>query len=281
VDGPRSITEYNTKIDGLEAGGSARGLATDDPLRIHADGLDLLAPTSEDGQVVEIAEGSKHSVIQIARAMVSHPQPGVNPLIDAALNRLAGSSGNSKAGGAKLAAAAGEKSRPCVGEKGRGKSFGEVAGHGQPGSSAEGLSAGGVPHGKERLRGLKTEDSAGCSGVDASVGSPGRGLDGEGSGSGGEEHAGVGARKVCNATARRRGAFRRGLVRCVMLVQDDFIKTAEQKGGHDMGGGYDALKEGSWHPGFWAAVPDQEAIMAAATRAAAELSLAEKTGNIR
>lgn len=165
--------------------------------------------------MLEIVEGSKHSVIQIARAMSQD-----HLSLDAAIGKIP------LPGGGKAAA--------------------EVAADSGGGEASE------VGDGEEGVVSEEEEEE--------------------------EQEQDTAAKRVCNATARRRGAFRRGLIRCVVLVQDAFLKEAGKEGG---GGGYDALKEGRWHPGFWAAVPGQGEILAAAGKSAAELNLAEKTGNIR
>lgn len=83
-------------------------------------------------------------------------------------------------------------------------------------------------------------------------------------------------KKIWNATSRRRGAFRRGLVRCVMVKHEAYLKGL----GPDFQE-FDPLKEGQWHPGFPIASLSLADVLKAAEEAAEQLASAEQSGRVK
>ena len=81
-------------------------------------------------------------------------------------------------------------------------------------------------------------------------------------------------KKIWNATSRRRGAFRRGLVRCVMLMHEAFLRKL---GAAD----FDPLREGSWHEGFPIADLPISAVLKATEDAGKQLDQFEQSGRIK
>ena len=84
------------------------------------------------------------------------------------------------------------------------------------------------------------------------------------------------SKKIWNATARRRGAFRRGLVRCVMLKHEAYLKSLGQQSQE-----HDPLKEGRWHEKFPVASLSLAGLLKAAQEAAEQLADSEKSGRIK
>lgn len=249
------MKEFNSKISAMAAASSSGELnaparVNNDPLSIHGDGEQLLPQSSADYLVIEVMEGSKNSVGLIARAM-SQPEcwyggKGKPKSSNAAsvpnTNQAAGDTGHGASGKARNGRRSPKK----------GASQGKTASEGDSSTAATELDcADAVVKGKDALaEGLILDIS---SAEDPKTN-----------------------QKIWNATSRRRGAFRRGLVRCVMLAHDAYL---QRRGGEESN--WDPLLEGKWHKDFPLASLSTGEALEMAEEAAAQLALAEQSGRVK
>ncbi len=275
ADGPRSIKEFNSKITALAESGNSGELKnsgdlssrihneTDDPLHIHGDAGDLLPQSNAEHLVLEIVEGSKHSVGLIARAM-SQPMGTT-----AEQNLEAGQAdGDEEGQNAHEGGLNPEEEKLADSQKER------------LGTSKD------MPKSEERTkkgraqqeRRGETEEEAATRISEEQEGEEDDedmeapiviGLEEA------EEEAKA-TKKIWNATSRRRGAFRRGLVRCVMVMHEAFLKQL----GPDYQD-FDPLKEGQWQAGFSVASLSLAEVLKAAEEAAEQLASAEQSGRVK
>ena len=271
VDGPRSIKEFNSKITALAESGNSGELKnsgelniesyneTDDPLHIHGDAGDLLPRSNAEYLVLEIVEGSKHSVGLVARAMSQPMGTTEEKSPDEPKAIQIEGSGKPRAEQSSLdepKAAGSEHLAPDISKK-RGDSEAREADASSLEEDTEMTEATGITNDAE---GFEDEDNDNSIVV---------GLEEA------EEEAKA-SKKIWNATSRRRGAFRRGLVRCVMLLHEAHLKRL----GPDFQD-YDPLREGQWHAGFPVATLTLADILKAAEEAAEQLANAEQSGRVK
>ena len=233
---------------------------TDDPLHIHGDAGDLLPQTNAEYLVVEIVEGSKHSVGLVSRAM-SQPMgtTGEKPPDAAGTDQTEGLGKPQKrrsspdespvAGSEDIAPDTSRKDEELGARNANAQNQQENREVGGDGSVAD--------VGVEDLED-EDDDSPIVVGMEEA-----------------EEEAKA-TKKIWNATSRRRGAFRRGLVRCVMVMHEAHLT----KLGPDFQD-YDPLKEGQWHAGFSVASLTLADVLRAAEKAAEQLAGAEQSGRIK
>ena len=250
------MKEFNSKISAMAASSASGELdlpkrVNKDPLSIHGDGEDLLPQHTTDYLVLEILEGSKNSVGLIARAMsqpacwnpdkiIGADAPnGIEQPVQDARAKAPGTASGKKKRSPKNAASSGEM---CGKNEYSPKALQKPhAGNNEADSRR---SPAEVP-----IVVLEEEE--------------------------GEEDPRT-SKKIWNATSRRRGAFQRGLVRCVMLAHDAYI--------HRVGGDWDTedpLREGQWHKHFPLDTLSMTTVLKMAEEAAEHLAIAEQSGRVK
>lgn len=266
ADGPRSIKEFNSKITALaessasgELGNNLAAPVNDDPLHIHADACDLLPQSDAEYLVVEIVDSSKHSVGLIARAM---SEPSNLPMVQPATEPSKGGAGKADKGGIKQNS---KKPAEAARQEGGTSSAKDAASHSGRvnGVSQEGAESAEESKDSEGVTDLEEEEDKGIEGGVL------MGLEEA------EQEMKI-TKKIWNATSRRRGAFRRGLIRCVMLKHEAFLRSIGPEAAE-----FDSLKEGRWHEKFPVSSLSLAGLLKAAEEASEQLAESEASGRIK
>ena len=269
ADGPRSIKEFNSKITAFAESGNSGELKTsgdlnedsynetDDPLHIHGDAGDLLPQSNAEYLVLEIVESSKHSVGLVARAM-SQPMGTTTEQSSAQKDRQEeGKDFQEKQSSHQDAETASADEEVPDTSKRKAES---AANSDAPILPQEDTVMTKEQRDADDVQDEEDEDTDGPIFVSMEEA---------------EEEAKA-TKKIWNATSRRRGAFRRGLVRCVMVMHEAFLKRL----GADYQD-YDPLKEGQWHADFPVASLSMAEVLKAAEDASEQLASAEQSGRVK